>query len=197
MRDNVFLEHAAERNKSYLPCATLVTSVYGNLGCMKTPGDLADRLELVLKNAGKDRKAVIKELVSLTKLTRQGVTKWFDGGAELKMASLFQVADFLGVDPRWLATGAGQMKAGQSAPCPHTDIPQRRIELIRMYGRLTEDDRAAARRFIETMAYFEHPRRAEYEARSAGTTSITPSASHKPAGDVKPRGHKPATHRND
>jgi len=197
MSYDVFLEHACERNKSYLWDATLVTAIYGNLGCMKPPEELADRLEIVLKAARRDQKDVIRELVKLTGLTRQGVTKWFDGGSDMKMVNLFQVADFLGVDPRWLATGKGEMKPDKSSACAHTDIPDRRIALIRLYSTLPDADRMAARRFIETLSWSAHPRKDEYVAEIA-KVSITPSRSSvhgKPSSGHKLRPQKPQSNR--
>lgn len=194
MIDHILLEHGSKSNKCYTDPATLVTTASVNISCMKPPEDLKDRLEIVLKASRRDQKDVIRELVSLTGLTRQGVSRWFDGSSDLKMVTLFQVADFLGVDPRWLATGKGEMKPNKSnAGCDHSDIPQRRIDLIRMYGRLSDEDRMAARRFIETMAWFEHPRKDEYLTK-VGKVSVTPSTSSsagKPPAP-KPRGTKHA-----
>lgn len=126
---------------------------------------LKARLEAAMKHADKKQ----ADLVRATKASSAAVTKWFgDSAKNLKMEHLFAVADECGVDPRWLATGKGQMlKSGKSEPCTHLDIPQRRIDLIRMYSRLPADVRQPIRALIETLAAVQNPRQAEYVKRTA------------------------------
>jgi transcriptional regulator with XRE-family HTH domain len=126
---------------------------------MKT---LPARLEAALKHAKKDRQA----LVEATGASRQAVNKWFEGtSSNLKMAHLFAVADTLTVEPRWLATGEGEMKLGKSTGCSHLDIPPHRIALIRPYSTLPEEERRVARTLIETLSWSHHPRKDEYVTR--------------------------------
>lgn len=127
---------------------------------MKT---LPERLDAALKHAKKDRPALIKA----TGASRQAVNKWFEGtSSNLKMTHLFAVADVLGIEARWLATGEGEMKAGKSSGCTHGDIPQRRIDLIRMYSHLPDEVRRPIRALIETLAWMHHPRKDEYLKRT-------------------------------
>lgn len=123
---------------------------------------LPQRLEDALRHGKKSR----QDLVRATKATRQAVNKWFDTDAKnLKMEHLFLVADECGVDPRWLATGKGAMVPGGKPPNPLADIPQRRIDLIRMYGRLPDEVRQPIRALIETLAWMHHPSKTEYVKR--------------------------------
>ena len=127
---------------------------------------LKSRLEAAMKHAGKKQ----ADLVRATKASSAAVTKWFGESAKnLKMEHLFAVADECGVDPRWLATGKGQMlRTGKAAEaCTHSDIPQRRIDLIRMYSRLPAEVRQPIRALIETLAAVQNPRQAEYVKRTA------------------------------
>jgi hypothetical protein len=140
-----------------LPCE-LLTLVY-----MVTT--LKDRLEAAI--AGKDIQqtdliAAVRQVDK--KISRAAVSKWFRGETkELRAAHVFAVARRCEVDPEWLATGNGAMKRGakSSTPVP-ADIPAHRIALIKLYSTLPAEDRAAARRFIETMAWQHHPRKDEY-----------------------------------
>lgn len=131
---------------------------------------LKARLEAAMKHAGKKQ----ADLVRATKASSAAVTKWFgDSAKNLKMEHLFAVADECGVDPRWLATGKGQMvRSGKADPCTHQDLPQRRIDLIRMYGRLPDEVRQPIRSLIETLAWMHHPSKAEYVKRTARKTEM-------------------------
>lgn len=131
---------------------------------------LKARLEAAMKHADKKQ----ADLVRATKASSAAVTKWFgDSAKNLKMEHLFAVADECGVDPRWLATGKGNMvKSGKSDPCAHHDIPQRRIDLIRMYSRLPAEVRQPIRALIETLVAVQNPRQAEYAKRTARKTEM-------------------------
>lgn len=162
MCKDVFFEHAGS-----------VTAVAAALQPSLRPQDvtlvamskLQERLNAALIHGKKTRQDLIDAKIT----SRQAVNKWFDSDAKnLKMEHLFRVADFCKVDPRWLATGkdAKPVPAGKaSGTCTHTDIPEHRIRLIRMYSDLPQEDRAAARRFIELMAWQHHPHKDEYVKR--------------------------------
>jgi transcriptional regulator with XRE-family HTH domain len=108
-------------------------------------------------------------------ISRTAVSKWFDSGKNLKMEHLFAVADECMVDARWLAIGEGTMKASKSGICTHADIPKRRIDLIRSYGRLPEEVRQPIRGLIETLAFMNHEHRDEYVKK---VTNYKPSMIH-------------------
>ena len=123
---------------------------------------LQSRLEAAMEKAKKSR----ADLARACDISRAAVGKWFEGSAKnLKMEHLFAVADECQVDARWLATGKGEMKQTRGGACVHGDIPAHRIALIRLYSTLPDNDRAAARRFIETMAWMHHPKKNEYVQR--------------------------------
>lgn len=125
---------------------------------------LQQRLEKAMEHAKKKQ----ADLVKATGASSAGVAKWFGGSAKnLKMDHLFAVADLCQVDARWLATGAGSMTRTKGDACTHQDIPQRRIDLIRMYGRLPDEVRQPIRSLIETLAWMHHPGKAEYVKRQA------------------------------
>lgn len=161
MCDDVLLEHAPMvtivapnlQPRLWLKPATLVA--------MST---LQYRLETAMKAAGKTR----PDLVKASGASRQAVNKWFEGDSKnLKMEHLFAIADELVIEPRWLATGVGSMKrTGKGEPTLPADIPQRRIDLIRMYGRLPDEVRQPIRSLIETLAWMHHPGKAEYVKRA-------------------------------
>lgn len=120
---------------------------------------LQDRLQAAMDHAKLKR----TDLAAACGISRPAVTKWFEGKAQnLKMEHLFAVADVCRVNARWLATGEGSMPLDKKAN-PHADIPQRRIDLIRMYGRLPDETRHAIRHMIETLAWVTHPSKGEYE----------------------------------
>jgi transcriptional regulator with XRE-family HTH domain len=127
---------------------------------------LQARLEQAMKHA----KVKQADLASACGISSAAVAKWFGGTAKnLKMEHLFSVADLCRVDARWLATGKGAMVHGGKPEngAPPTDIPQRRIDLIRMYGRLPDEVRQPIRSLIETLAWMHHPKKAEYVKRTA------------------------------
>jgi transcriptional regulator with XRE-family HTH domain len=127
---------------------------------------LQSRLEQAMKHA----KVKQAELASACGISSAAVAKWFGGSAKnLKMEHLFAVADLCLVDARWLATGKGAMLRGGKleTSTPAHDIPQRRLDLIRMYGRLPDEVRQPIRALIETLAWMHHPGKAEYVKRQA------------------------------
>lgn len=127
-----------------------------------TMSTLQQRLEQAMKHA----KVKQTELAKACSISTAAVAKWFGGNAKnLKMEHLFAVADLCQVDPRWLGTGDGAMLRTKGEACTHQDIPQRRIDLIRMYGRLPEEVRLPIRQLIETLAWQNHPHKGEYVKR--------------------------------
>jgi transcriptional regulator with XRE-family HTH domain len=132
---------------------------------------LTHRLEAALKHGGKTR----SDLMRVCKASRQAVNKWFETNAKnLKMEHLFAVADECKVEARWLATGEGSMAlGGKSQASLPSDIPQRRIDLIRMYGRLPDEVRLPIRQLIETLSWQQHPGKAEYVKRQKARTTET------------------------
>lgn len=129
-----------------------------------TMSTLQQRLEQAMKHA----KVKQTDLAKACKISTAAVAKWFGGSAKnLKMEHLFAVADLCQVEPRWLGTGEGTMLRTKGDACTHQDIPQRRIDLIRMYGRLPDEVRQPIRSLIETLAWMHHPSKAEYVKRQA------------------------------
>jgi transcriptional regulator with XRE-family HTH domain len=123
---------------------------------------LQERLTKAMETAKKNR----ADLAAACDISRAAVSKWFDANAKnLKMEHLFAVADACGVDARWLATGSGVMRPGKGSACTHADIPQRRIDLIRMYGKLPDEIRHPIRQLIEGLSYLHHPDKGEYARR--------------------------------
>lgn len=120
---------------------------------------LQDRLTKAMNHATLQR----VDLAKACGISSAAVTKWFNGQTKnLAMAHLFAVADACRVNARWLGTGQGEMGLDKKAD-PYADIPQRRIDLIRMYGRLPDETRRAIRHMIETLAWVTHPAKGQYE----------------------------------
>lgn len=108
-------------------------------------------------------------------ISRAALSKWFDDEKTkaMKAEHVFPVAKLCHVNPEWLATGAGKRDPTPDQ-CDHADIPQRRIDLIRMYGRLPDEVRMPIRSLIETLSYIGHKRKSEYLANleSANTKAV-------------------------
>jgi transcriptional regulator with XRE-family HTH domain len=109
---------------------------------------MQERLQQAMDYAKKNK----ADLARACGISRTAVSKWFDSGKNLKMEHLFAVADECVIDARWLATGEGSMKPAKGTVCAHADIPPRRIDLIRSYGRLPDDLRRPIRAMIETLS---------------------------------------------
>jgi transcriptional regulator with XRE-family HTH domain len=126
-----------------------------------TMSTLQVRLEKAMQAAKKSK----SDLARACDISTAAVAKWFNGNAKnLKMEHLFAVADACEVSPRWLAGLDVPMKKADQ-PATLADIPQRRIDLIRMYGRLPDEVRQPIRALIETLAWMHHPSKAEYVKR--------------------------------
>jgi hypothetical protein len=136
----------------------------GRMATLVAMSTLQARLEAALKNTKPPKERA--DLARACEISRQAVDKWFDTEAKnLKMEHLFAVADECAVEARWLATNSGPMKRTGKADSMPSDIPQRRIDLIRMYGRLPEDIRQPIRALIETLAFVHHPNKGELAKR--------------------------------
>lgn len=75
-------------------------------GCMGkiAPNHFSDRISYAAGKAG--YKPV--DLARAAGLSRAAVSKWFTGQADsIRPSNLYKVAELLGVNPRWLATGEG------------------------------------------------------------------------------------------
>lgn len=96
-------------------------------------------------------------------ISAAAVSKWLSGGSkEIKAEHVFVVARMGRVDAEWLATGKGRMEPKESgAP---SDIPQHRLDLIRMYGRLPEEVRFSIRGLITTLAAAQSERYAKWSS---------------------------------
>ncbi|WP_186120601.1 helix-turn-helix domain-containing protein [Burkholderia gladioli] len=79
---------------------------------------LAERLELALKSA--DKKPA--ELARACAVKAPSVSDWLSGKTKkMEGANLLMAADFLNVEPWWLATGEGSMERRPTAPAPSRD----------------------------------------------------------------------------
>lgn len=80
-------------------------------------------------------------------VTKAAVSKWeASASPDIGLDTFFRLAKTLEVDPQELATGTAAKTAKLD------DIPQRRIDLLRMYGRLPDDVRGTIRALITTLA---------------------------------------------
>jgi transcriptional regulator with XRE-family HTH domain len=90
---------------------------------------LAERLELALKNA--DKKSA--DLARACEVKPPSVSDWLSGKTKkMEGANLLMAAEFLNVEPWWLATGIGSMERRANAPSPsrHQELgPQTQILL--------------------------------------------------------------------
>lgn len=96
----------------------------------------------------------------------QHVTNWIKRGMPPERHA--KAAEVLGVTVDRLL---GRESAAGKLLCPHADIPQRHIDLIRMYQRLPDELRQPIRALIETLAYMNHEHKDEYVKK---VTSFTP-----------------------
>lgn len=93
------------------------------------------------------------ELGEKVGVTKAAVSKWEAAASpDIALDTFFLLAEKLSVDPRELATG--KRAPGRSS----ADLPQRRIDLIRMYGRLPFAVRQPIRQLIETLAAAQNDR---------------------------------------
>ncbi len=98
----------------------------------------ADRLKLSRKAAGVTQ----QQLAEACGLTTAAVSKWEQGLTDSVLAAnLYCVADFLRVDPRWLATGDG----GPVKPSTALD------EIVRGLEQLPAEQQEAVRSIIRSM----------------------------------------------
>ena len=109
---------------------------------------IEDRLRLAMKRG----KASAAELARACDISPSAVSKWFNGKADtIKAVHVFAVARRCKVNPEWLATGEGKPDLPKDVARAY-DIPDRRLELIRLYGRLPDEVRFHIRGIIEALA---------------------------------------------
>ena len=97
------------------------------------------------------------ELAHKLKVTKAAVSKWeANTSPNMDLAVFFELARVLQIDPQELATGH------PSRPQTVDDIPDRRLDLIRSYGRLPQDIRAPIRALIETLSVAQNERYAKW-----------------------------------
>lgn len=88
------------------------------------------------------------DLAKICGISRPAVGRWFSGGG-ITPVHLFKVSRHLNVNPEWLGTGIGKR---QRAPqCVHDDIPERDIELIRAFGKLSTELQKHIRNLVGTL----------------------------------------------
>lgn len=93
-----------------------------------------DRLQRALDQINRDRVAAGRDQVKKAHLAKAcgvapaAVTQWISGQTKgMKPENLFAAADFLGIEPRWLATGEGPMRVNRQnlVDLSHLDPKQR------------------------------------------------------------------------
>lgn len=100
-----------------------------------------------LKRLRNDKGLSQQKLAELVKVTKANVSKWESKASpNIDLDVFFALAALFDIDPVELATGKS------AKPIKHPDIPQRRLDLIRAYGRLPEELRFPIRSMIETLA---------------------------------------------
>ena len=79
-----------------------------------------DRLQRALDQINRERVAAGRDQVKKAHLAKAcgvapaAVTQWISGQTKgMKPENLFAAADFLGIEPRWLATGEGPMRVNR------------------------------------------------------------------------------------
>ena len=79
-----------------------------------------DRLQKALDQINRERVAAGRDQVKKAHLAKAcgvapaAVTQWISGQTKgMKPENLFAAADFLGIEPRWLATGEGPMRVNR------------------------------------------------------------------------------------
>jgi len=108
------------------------------------PHTITDRLVEVFAAAERDG-LTQADLARRVGVTRATVNDWLKGRAvSIKPPHLFALADALGIEPRWLATGQGPRE------CTRMSAEQRR--LIEEFHALSETERAAVRVLVHQLA---------------------------------------------
>lgn len=92
-------------------------------------------------------------------VTKATVSKWEAAASpDISLETFFRLAEVLEVDAQELATGHASKAAKTD------DIPQRRLDLIRTYGRLPDEVRMSVRSLIETLSLTFSERYAKWSA---------------------------------
>lgn len=106
-----------------------------------------DRLREAARHAGVDwsQTAVAKALG----YTKQTVDRWF-GTGEPKPAQIFNIADRWKVDPRWLATGDGDMVMGDGADKAAPLSPLEEL-LLEMFSHLTPEQQREQLSYVRAL----------------------------------------------
>ena len=93
-----------------------------------------DRLQKAMDQINRERVAAGRDQVKKAHLAKAcgvapaSVTQWISGQTKgMKPENLFAAADFLGIEPRWLATGEGPMRVNRQnlVDLSHLDPKQR------------------------------------------------------------------------
>ena len=105
---------------------------------------LRTRLTQAIQHSTRKR----SDLTRAVKVTRATVAQWFNGDTtDMKGDNLFAVADYLGVNARWLATGKGSM-----VPSPQALASQLSDDAVRLstrYMRLSDKDQSKLVDYLE------------------------------------------------
>ena len=111
---------------------------------MVHPSEYKDRFETAMRVAGKD----VHAMAAILGVSYQAVMKVIAGTTKrLKSDNNSVAALALGVDPDWLATGAGEM-VRRSPPDPGPGISARALQVAQLFDQLSPDDqRSIERRF--------------------------------------------------
>lgn len=131
-------------------------------------------IELVMEEA-KRRRLTSVQVADAFGVQKQTYTNWKRRGIPPDMHR--KAAKFLGMSiDRMLG-----IDAMPSSPetVSYGDIPQRRIDLIRMYGRLPPEVRQPIRALIESLAYLNHEHRDVYVRSVESATRAAKSGSRK------------------
>ena len=93
-----------------------------------------DRLQKALDQINRERQDAGRDEVKKAHLAKAcgvapaAVSQWVSGETKnMKLENLFAAADFLGIEPRWLATGEGPMRVNRQnlVDLSHLDPKQR------------------------------------------------------------------------
>lgn len=150
------------------PCTTRVNIAFSLVGM--DPTQLVEQIQAAAAKRGLKRSGEIADALGVPK---QNWTNWKKRGVPKDKYGL--AADFCG---KSVDEFLGRSKPADAGPM--ADIPQHRIDLIRMYGRLLKKYRTPIRMLIESLAGEQHPGRPEHEKLMREFTE-NHKAAHAPA----------------
>src|SRR5262245_35522326 len=114
---------------------------------------LKDRLEAAVKKKGITISQARAELRRLTGMTRSNMTHWFTGRTKVPSAQATLIAaEYLDVDPRWLAEGrgtlevAGAKRKARTMTVPQGLMPEELATLIALASAMDAETRTAWRK---------------------------------------------------